>query len=151
MRDRIRPTQEHEASVLDMLKDSGVFATKQKGLMFAAALGYRRSGRALPPDDDERRYGEGIRIEYFERALDDGFIDALAVASSGTLEILADNRQEERVALFERYAAIGLEEMERTLVQVPMPPLDATLALLDELSTPENSSLDSLPGLAQLL
>ena len=150
MRDRIRPTQEHEASVLDMLKDSGVFSTKQKGLMFAAALGYRRCGKTLPADDDERRYGEGIRFEYFETAADAGFIGALAVASSGSLEILAENRQDERFALFERYAAIGLEEMHRAIVQAPMPPLDATLALLDELARGGTASLDSLPGLAQL-
>ena len=39
MRDRIRPPKELE-DVLDQLKKDEIFDTKQKAMMFAAALGY---------------------------------------------------------------------------------------------------------------
>ena len=39
MRDRIRPPKDLE-EILDKLKDDKVFDTKQKGMMFAAAVGF---------------------------------------------------------------------------------------------------------------
>ena len=40
MRDRIRPANEHN-DLLNQLREDGIFATRQKAMMFAAALGYR--------------------------------------------------------------------------------------------------------------
>jgi dnd system-associated protein 4 len=151
MRDRIRPIQELEKPVLESLKDSGLFATKQKGMMFAAALGYSLRGKGLSQETTDPKFGEGIRIEYFASVLDDGFIDALAVASTGSLDVLAEDRQEERIELFERYAAAGLREMKKQIVDAPMEHLNAMLAVLDEVSARSSSSSEMLPGLANLM
>ncbi|MEI7687454.1 MAG: DNA phosphorothioation-associated protein 4, partial [Planctomycetota bacterium] len=112
MKDRIRPPEELE-KVLDQLKDDGVFETKQKGMMFAAAIGY-----ALHRDEVDRteidQLGEGIRLEYFRKPDDEDFIDALAVTARGDLKVLADERQDERIDLFQRCAFHGLTEMKRS-------------------------------------
>jgi dnd system-associated protein 4 len=150
MSDRIRPPQDLESSVLDKLKDAGVFSTKQKGMMFAAALGYRLRGKDVR-DVQLGKSGEGIRLEYFERPRDDGFIDALAVAATNELYVLADERQEERIELFEKYAAVGLLEMRKRLLDVPMQPLDAVIALLEDLKTRESGADEILPGLSNLI
>lgn len=114
-RDRVRPPRELEG-ILDELKEAGVFETKQKGMMFAAALGFlRRKGE----DSELPAMGEGIRLEYFRSPNDEPFIDALAVAEIGDLEVLADERRNERLEIFERYAFLGLQEIKANLAAAP--------------------------------
>lgn len=150
MSDRVRPPQELEVSVLDRLKDAGIFSTKQKGIMFAAALGYKLRGGNIP-DGELGKMGEGIRLEYFQKVRDEGFINALAVAVTNDLAVLSDERHDERLEIFEKYAAVGLAEMRTRLVNVPLPPLDALTALLEQLNEPQNASGELLPGLSSLI
>lgn len=142
MADRIRPPRDLE-STLDRLKDDGLFETKQKGMMFAAAVGYALR-KDHPGGIEPKGYGEGIRIEYFERVRDAGFIDALAVAERHDLHFLADERSDDRTDLFERYAAVGLERLKRYCYDRPGDPLQGLLDLIDQLSSPQQ---DELPGL----
>jgi dnd system-associated protein 4 len=147
MKDRVRPPSELE-EVLDWLKDDGVFETKQKGMMFAAAVGFCLHGAEVAAVEVEK-HGEGIRLEYFRSADDEGFIDALAVASAGDLGIMDPARQEERVDLFEKCACLGLQEMKRACYDDrPEGPLSGILVLLDEL---DRSGQGELPGLTDLL
>jgi dnd system-associated protein 4 len=146
MRDRIRPPKDLE-DVLEKLKDDKVFETKQKGMMFAAAIGY-----CLHPDKanavDIEQLGEGIRIEYFDSQDDVGFIDALAVANRKELGVVSHERQEERIELFQKYAYLGLKEMNRACyIEKPEYPLYGILALLDQLDKPEDGHLPGLEGL----
>jgi len=144
MKERIRPPQELE-HVLDQLKDEyGIFETKQKGLMFAAAIGF-----ALHRDEiDSARienFGEGIRMQYFASQQDDGFIDAIAVANAGELKILDPEKQPERIELFERCAYLGLQEMQKHCFENrPDDPINGLLNLIDDV---QNASTDALPGL----
>lgn len=141
MKDRIRPPKDLE-SVLDRLKEDSIIETKQKGMMLAAAIGYaidRAGGRELTGA------GEGIRLEYFQRPVDDAYIDALAVAESKDLRILEDERLEDRIDCFERYAHVGLTKINEACYINSRQPLDALLALLDGLATPRPSA--ALPGL----
>lgn len=142
MKDRIRPPKELEP-VLDRLKEDGVIETKQKGMMLAAAVGYaidRAGGRELDA------VGEGIRMEYFERPVDDAYIDALAVADARDLRILDPERLDERIERFERYAHVGLLKIKEACYgNSRQLPLDALLSLLDALAKPPSST--ALPGL----
>src|SRR5262249_51710624 len=98
MKDRVRPPKDLEY-VLDNLKNDGVFETKQKGMMFAAAIGFglHRDRFATTKLD---QFGEGIRLEYFRSPDDDAFIDTLAVAVCNDLTIMAPDRQPERIEIF---------------------------------------------------
>lgn len=144
MKDRIRPPRELE-HVLDKLKDDfGIFETKQKGLMFAAGVGYALHRDRLA-DTTIDSYGEGIRMQYFAAPQDDGFIDAIAVDNAGELNVLEPERQPERVELFERCALLGLQEMQKYCFDNrPEDPINGLLNLIDEV---EKSSGDDLPGL----
>lgn len=131
MKDRIRPPKDLEP-VLDELKEYGVFQTKQKGMMFAAALGYalNRDPDKHPPPE---KYGEGIRLEYFRDSDGYGFIPALAVAATNGLQTLGREHEENRVDLFERYAQTGLKELKRRMENTRVDYLDMLLNLLDEM------------------
>jgi len=144
MRDRIRPAKDLEC-VLDRFKDeSAIFETKQKGLMFAAAIGYLLHSDKIDSVVMDS-FGEGIRMQYFQSQQDDGFIDALAVARFGELTILDPEKQPVRIDLFERCAVLGLREMQKYCFDNrPEDPLNGLLELIDEM---QSSSADSLPGL----
>lgn len=142
MRDRVRPPKDLE-SILDLLKEKKVFGTKQKGMMFAAAIGYA-TDRYEKPD----AYGEGIKLEYFERGADEGFIDALAVAHIDSLDILADDHREERLNIFESYAAGGLAEISRLLeLEKSRSELDIIIDALDCLRSARGDRMAQLQGL----
>lgn len=144
MKDRIRPPKELE-QVLDQLKEeAGIFETKQKGLMFAASIGYALHREKLETTKLDS-FGEGIRLQYFSSQQDDGFIDAIAVAYADELKILDPEKQSERVELFERCALLGLQEMQKHCFDNrPEDPLNGLLALIDEV---QNSPGNDLPGL----
>ncbi len=143
MRDRVRPPRDLEW-VLDRLKDDGFFETKQKAIMFAASLGYslrRASGnRGLPLET----YGEGIRMEYFERQLDDRFVELMAVADRGALEVLSEEKRGEAVESFEGYAHAGLVEIRDQCFADGKDPMIGLLRIIDRARRPAS---DSLPGL----
>ena len=144
-RDRIRPPKDLEP-VLDRLKEDGVFETKQKGMMFAAALGryLDKEGRG---GIELSAVGEGIRMEYFEKPMDDGFFDCMAVAQSSDLKVLEEEQDEHRLVIFEEYAHAGLAEMKRVCYGEAKHPLDGVLRLLDAVGSPQND--EPLPGLEE--
>ena len=116
MRDRIRPPKDLE-EVLDRLKDDDrIFETKQKGMMFVAALGYSLFKDKVDSSEIES-YGEGIKMMYFQKPQDEGFIDALSVAKSTDLKSLDPEMQEERVDLFERCAFLGHQRDAKALLR----------------------------------
>src|SRR5689334_21177039 len=101
---RISPPRELEEKLEQLTSplvrgEPPLFETKQKALMFAAALGRRRSER-LPLE----RKGSAIRFDIFQREADDGYIDALAIATISDLRVLGEARSDERVQIFEEYA-----------------------------------------------
>lgn len=146
MRDRIRPPKDLE-EVLDKLKDDKIFDTKQKGMMFAAAVGYSLH-RDKVESSELDTVGEAIKMEYFEKPDDVGFIDALAVTTRNDLGVISDARQPERVELFERYALLGLKELKRACYdEKPEYPLYGVLKLIDQMDRPESGDLPGLEGL----
>jgi len=142
MRDRIRPPKDLE-EVLDNLKEDKVFETKQKGMMFAAAVGYCLQRDKVDTTELDT-VGEAIKMDYF----DVGFIDALAVTTRNDLGAVSDERQPERVELFERYALLGLKELKRACYdEKPEYPLYGVLKLIDQMDRPESGDLPGLEGL----
>ncbi|MEH0198714.1 DNA phosphorothioation-associated protein 4 [Caulobacter sp. CCNWLY153] len=124
-----------------------LFETKQKVLMFAAALG-RRRGSSLPLD----RKGVAIRYDIFERALDDGFIDALSIATTDDLKVLSPERADERIRIFEEYAHAGLVEMEERCFNQTGDPLEELIAIVDEQRQGPSEGLTGIdPGILSKL
>lgn len=117
-----------------------LFETKQKALMFAAAIGKWRAGTRTPVE----RKGVAIRYDIFERTFDDGYVDALGIAESADLKVLAPERGEERITIFEEYAQLGLREIVDRCFNHPGDPLEALLALAEEARAPQIAGLEGI-------
>jgi dnd system-associated protein 4 len=122
-----------------------IFKSKQKALMFAAAVGFRSEAR-VPVE----KRGEPIRYSVFQGAYDDGFINALAVAETKDLKILGDDREDERITIFEEYAHGGLIELKR-IIDRPGNPLDQLLALVIDAKDAPAGPTGPAADLARLL
>ena len=126
------------AQLLDQLinpapgEDFALFETKEKALMFAAALGVH-VGRRTPLAS--RDASAAIRFDIFEKAMDDGFVHCLAICETGGLAILADSREEELAQIFEEYACTGLNEIQARVVGQPEP-LQALVHLMNDARFP---------------
>ncbi len=152
MRERVRPPRELER-VLDELKGP-VFDTKQKGMMFAASVGYALCGDKVDEVVIEE-YGEGIRMEYFRSKAspqDADFIDAMTVHHSNDLTLIDSELQPERVERFERYVFLGLKEMQRACFdERPENPLHGILNLMDAMTTAQSEDLPGIDDLGEQL
>jgi dnd system-associated protein 4 len=121
-----------------------LFETKQKALMFAAGLGYKK-GIRLPLSS--RDTSGAIRFDIFENAHDEVFIHALAIVDAGgDLHVLSEERAEEVVTAFEEYAHAGLLELERVCFGGNKDPLDALVDLIIASRQPPRGS-ESFPGM----
>lgn len=147
MRDRIRPSKNHD-DLLNQLRDSGLFETRQKAMMFAASLGYILRG--TEPVSPLEGFGEGIPLSVFQRALDEPFVDAMAVTKAGTLDVLRKEEADHRFEAFEHFAAIGLNEIQKACYGKGLDPLDGLLELIDD-HVDSATNVDKLPGLAGTL
>ncbi len=140
---RVRPPKRtlpnSNTRTLEWLIEHGPLQTKQKALMFAAALGAYQNRRE-PFSSAE----EPIRWQIFENNGDDAFIYALAIAETGGFEVLADEDGERYVSLFEEYANGGLEYLEEHVINQPVGVLDALIDLLVQV---RRHASDTHPGL----
>jgi dnd system-associated protein 4 len=122
----------------------GIFRSKQKVLMFAAGLGVKLGQRK-----EIQKRGEAIRYSIFEGAVDETFINAVAIAETGDLKILSDERAEERIQIFEEYAHAGLIELQNRLA-VPGEDLEHVLQLVMDERAAKQAPVGVIPDLANL-
>jgi len=122
----------------DKLVDNGPFQSKQKALMFAAAVGVNLGSRKKLSSPDV-----AIRWDIFERNNDDTFIHALAVAETGGLEILnnASGDSEDLITIFEEYSKAGLQYLKGQVLNSPGDVLDELIQF--SLSMERSSDTDS--------
>ncbi|MFF3412948.1 DNA phosphorothioation-associated protein 4 [Streptomyces sp. NPDC002742] len=103
--DRFRRPAAHEDLISALAGKEGPFNAMVDVLMFAAVLGRNKGKR-----DSFDKPGEPIRLALIEgRQYGDVLVDMIAVAEEpDDPKILADERQPDRVKIFEEYANGGL-------------------------------------------
>lgn len=146
MERRIAIAQSQTKFLEDLVADAPgetypLFVTKQKALMFAAAIGFHLKRRSPVLNRD---VSTAIRFDIFEKNLDDGFVACLGVASGNDLGVLSDQREDELANLFEEYASAGLAELQAKVWGRPEP-LQALIALMGEARhPPADANLEGL-------
>jgi dnd system-associated protein 4 len=122
--------------LLQQLTAQGPFQEYRDVLVFAAALGWHE-GHRVPL----AAKGEPIRWDVAtHRRGTESLANMIAAASSNDPEIVAGDRFEERLAIFEEYANGGLELLQSMLASDPRAPVDVILALIQKVSRSEEES-----------
>lgn len=107
MAGRVRRPKQH-AELLDRLtSESGnPFKSYYETLTFCAGLGYARNKQVAFDKHDEP-----IRWAVFQDNIDgvDALVDMLAASSTEEVEMLAPEREDDRMRIFEEFACGGLE------------------------------------------
>ena len=146
MERRIATSQSQVGFLEDLVTDVPgeefpLFETKQKALMFAAALGYHLQRRNTLSARDA---STAIRFDIFEKNLDDGFVACLAIATLNELSVLGANREDELAVVFEEYASAGLDEIQSKVWGKPEP-LQSLISLMGDARFPlDNEGLEGL-------
>ncbi|WP_116248527.1 DNA phosphorothioation-associated protein 4 [Nocardiopsis sp. FIRDI 009] len=132
--DRFRRPKDHEQLLNDLKSEDGPFDSRVDALIFAAALGRRKNLR-----DEFKESGERIRLELIgDRQYGDVLIYMLAaIEKPDDPEILADDRLDERILIFEEYANGGLNYLQGELNRSATYDLDVLVSglVMDALRT----------------
>jgi dnd system-associated protein 4 len=148
MKSRISPPGDHDLKALleDLTTASRryafpLFETKQKALMFSAALGRHLKRKRAPSSRDS---GAAIRFDIFQKGSDDEFVFALGVDDADDLRVLHPDREEEIVVSFEEYAAAGLREILSLASRTGADTLDVVLELVQGVRSNQDSPPDGI-------
>lgn len=142
MVDRLRRPSQYD-SMLEELRESGVFEKLTNILVFAACLGFKRSNRK-----PFNQSGEPIRLAQFNEHYDEAVMNALAILEKdGDAMMLAKENEEEKIKIFEEYACGGLEILSREIAE---PKLEWEKALID-IILDEADQTDALTNLTEEL
>lgn len=139
--DRFKRPAAHEQLINDLQGKDGPFRAMVDVMMFAAALG-RRMGKREPFE----KAGEPIRLQVMEgRLYGDVLIDMIAAAEvKDDPKILADERQSERLEMFEEYANGGLNHIQGEINSSGSHDLVAIVSslVMDALTAPDERESD---------
>lgn len=134
---RVRRPAERDGLLKELTEDKEPFASMAAALVFAAALGFAKSRRT-----EFAKTSEEIPWEVFVNAGAEPFMDMLAAVASEDKDILAIDREEDRVRIFEEFAAGGLEIIAERLNADHRAPLDTLLDLALESERREDGGGD---------
>lgn len=134
MAGRVRRPADRDQLLKDLTAEKEPFGSMAAAMVFAAALGYARGQR-----EEFSKTSEEIPWEVFVNAGAEPLIDMLAAATTDDKDILASDRDEDRVRIFEEYAAGGLELIAERLDSDHRTPLDALIDLTLEFEKKEDT------------
>lgn len=116
--------------LIEFLVKQGPFRENRDVLVFAAIVGWHEK-RDLPLAAKD----EPIRWETAtNRRGTEALANMIAAVYSADPEILSEERFDERLEIFERYANGGLEILRGLLANEPRPPVDVILELVQKVS-----------------
>ena len=110
MADRVRRPMRFDDLLVELTRDTGIFKTYKDALVFAACLGYSRGKRVA-----FEKSSEPINVQIFSGKFDQMVINTVAIAELTDPYVMASDRQDERLKIFEEYACGGLEIMENEI------------------------------------
>jgi len=100
------------------------FRSMKDIFMLAACLGYQR-GQARPIAGSKRQI---FHWQQFSAQVDEPILKAIAIATTGDIQVLSD--QERIIQIAEEFANAGIEELRLQIVDHPEQPLWALISLL---------------------
>lgn len=113
MADRVRRPKQYDELLRLLKEQTNIFPTLKDAIVFAACLGLSRDKRV-----SFEKTSEPINMQTFGEEFDQMAIDVIGIsASDDDPMIMATERSDERVRIFEEYACGGLEIINHEVFQ----------------------------------
>lgn len=109
MADRVRRPAQFE-EMLNELREKGIFKTYKDALVFSACLGKKRNKRV-----PFAKSSEPVHLSIFSGDFDKMVINAIAVSEDDDAYLLSEEREDEKIKIFEEYACGGLEVLKNEI------------------------------------
>ncbi len=138
--DRVRQPKKYEQlfEILWQQNDESVFSSKAELMLLAAGIGFKEGKRTSFSESLEP-----IRISTFDNLKFFYMLfNTIAVAETGDINILANEKLNERVIIFEEYACTGLEVINDLVINQPGKKLDNVISLIQSQYS-ENSAVSA--------
>lgn len=144
---RVRRPKDKEDLLTVLTQDARIFATYREALCFAATLGYSR-GRRIPFEQSS----EPIAWQVFSAPGYEAVVNMMAAVATDDFNIVAPDRFEDRLNIFEEYANGGLAVIQEQMSAGTHSPLQALLDLVIEAGAASPSPQEDIdPFLRDLL
>lgn len=134
---RVRRPLDRSSLIKDLTDQKEPFSSMAAVMVFAAAVGYSKGRRVEFSKTDEE-----IPWDVLVNAGAEPFINMLAAVASEDKDILGNDRDDDRVRIFEEYAAGGLEIIADRSQGDHRAPLDRLLDLVLESERRDESAGD---------
>ena len=144
---RVKRPKQHSGLMDELVKNTGTFDTLKDLLVFAACLGLSKGRKTNPLEAKDS--AEPIELQRFSAEYDKMVINTIAIKDSGDPYIMGDEKTQERIAIFEQYAAGGLEIIHNRLASKHMEP-DEVLVDLVMNEQGDSNVLNEITALADL-
>jgi dnd system-associated protein 4 len=102
MADRVRRPKNYE-ELMAQMKDTGAFETLKDVLIYSACFGLQKKVR-----EEFKESAEPINLQIFSGDFDKMVINTVAIRDTGDPTIMANERSDDRILIFEEYACGGL-------------------------------------------
>ncbi|MEH7514245.1 DNA phosphorothioation-associated protein 4 [Gottfriedia acidiceleris] len=150
IRRRIKRPKEQD-SIYRRLTDKdefGVFSSYKEAFMFAGTLGFIEKKRKSFSST-----AEGLLWDNFSLDTDEPMINMIALAESQDVNILQDDDEsfDQKLIIFEEYAAGGIEFIEQTLLDQPKYLLNNIFDLIMNMENDTTEKERNLKGIADMI
>lgn len=115
MSNDVRRPKEYEQMLTDLCQsENRIFLSYKDALVFAACVGYSVGN---PREMDKS--SERVKLHIFKGKFDDAIFNCLGLIESNDPSILGYEKEEDKIKIFEKYAAAGLGEIKKNIYDSP--------------------------------
>ena len=105
MSNDVRRPKEYEQMLSDLCQsDKRIFLSYKDALVFSACIGYAND---ISREIDKS--SEPVKMHIFKGQYDEAIFNCIGIAETEDPSILSNVKEEEKIKIFERYAAAGLD------------------------------------------
>jgi dnd system-associated protein 4 len=145
MVDRVRRPADFDQILSDLTVSGGIFKTYKDVLVFAASLGFKRQFKK-----EFSKTSEPIELHIFHADFDQSVLNCIGVAETSDHKILANERDAEKIRIFEEYAYGGLEIMKNEIWEQQIDWEDGLVTLILREDDSTKGILDDIRGLSEI-
>ena len=140
----VRRPKEYEKMLYDLCQsEKRIFTSYKDALVFAASIGFDRKEII-----SFEKSSEPIKMHIFSDEFDVAFMNCIGLMETKDATIMGDAREQEKVTLFEQYAAAGLEVIRTQIYESGKDFNIAVLEIINTRCAPSDTILENITNLA---